>query len=63
MIPSTEEFRLVFKSARTVGTPLVAIQTADPASAMTHVTASVNAKKGQTAPDRMGFSWQTSGTQ
>jgi hypothetical protein len=48
MIPSTEEFRLVFKSARTVGTPLVAIQTADPASAMTHVTASVNAKKGQT---------------
>ena len=48
MIPSTEEFRLVFKSARTVGTPLVAIQTVDPASAMAHVTASVNAKKGQT---------------
>ena len=48
MIPSTEEFRLVFKSARTVGTPLVAIQTADPASAMSHVTASVNAKRGPT---------------
>jgi len=48
MIPSTEEFRLVFKSPRRVGTPLVAVQTADPASAMTHVTGSVNAKKGQT---------------
>jgi hypothetical protein len=45
MIPSTEEFRLVFESARRVGTPLVAIQTADSASAITRVTASVNGKK------------------
>lgn len=48
MIHSTEEFRLVFKSARRVGTPLVALQTADPASAIGQVTASLNAKSGQT---------------
>ena len=48
MIHSTEEFRLIFKAARRVGTPLVAVRTADPASAMAHVTATVNGKKEET---------------
>jgi len=47
MIHSTEEFRLTFKAARRVGTPLVAVRTADPASAMAHVTATVNGKKDE----------------
>jgi hypothetical protein len=44
MVPSTEQFRLVIKAARRVGTPLVAVRTADPASAIAHVSASVNGK-------------------
>jgi hypothetical protein len=44
MIRTTEEFRMVIKAARRVGTPLVAVRTADPASAITQVTASVNGK-------------------
>jgi len=41
---STEEFRSVFKSARRAGTPLVAVRTADPASAMAQVAACLNGK-------------------
>jgi len=41
---STEEFRSVFKAARRAGTPLVAVRTADPASAMAQVMASLNGK-------------------
>lgn len=41
---ATEEFRSVLKAARRAGTPLVAIRTADPASAMTQVFASLNGK-------------------
>jgi hypothetical protein len=48
MIRSTEEFRLAIKAARRVGTPLVAVRTADPASAIAHVTATVNGKKEET---------------
>lgn len=48
MIRTTEEFRLVVKAARRVGTPLVAVRTADPASAIAHVTASVNGKNEET---------------
>jgi len=48
MVRSTEEFRFVFKAARRVGTPLVAVRTADPASAIAQVTASINAKSEQT---------------
>src|SRR2546422_6823361 len=48
MIRSTEEFRAAVKAARRVGTPLVAVRTADPASAITQVCASVNGKKGET---------------
>ena len=48
MIRCTEEFRAVVKAARRVGTPLVAIRTADPASAITQVSASINGKKGET---------------
>jgi hypothetical protein len=44
MIRSTEEFRAVVKAARRVGTPLVAVRTADPASAITQVCESVNGK-------------------
>ncbi|HEY7765915.1 MAG TPA: hypothetical protein VIB38_13065 [Aestuariivirgaceae bacterium] len=44
MIRSTEEFRLVVKAARRVGTPLVAVRTADPASAIAQVSVSVNGK-------------------
>ena len=35
MVHSTEEFRVIVKSARRVGTPLVVVRTADPASAIT----------------------------
>src|SRR5437660_12219581 len=45
MIRSTEEFRLVVKAARRVGTPLVVVRTADPASAITQVCASVTGKQ------------------
>jgi hypothetical protein len=48
MIRTTEEFRLVTKAARRVGTPLVAVRTADPASAIAQVTASVNGKNKET---------------
>lgn len=44
MSGSTEEFRSVFKAARRAGTPLVAIRTADLASAMAQVMASLNGK-------------------
>lgn len=42
MTRSTEEFRCLFKAARRAGTPLLAIRTADPASAITQITASTN---------------------
>src|SRR5207249_2043170 len=45
MIRSTEEFRAVVKAARRVGTPLVAVRTADPANAITQVCAGVNGKQ------------------
>ena len=38
MIQSTEEFRSLVRSARRAGTPLLAVRTADPASAMGHVS-------------------------
>src|SRR5687767_1809840 len=41
MIRSTEEFRSTFKAARRAGTPLVAVRTADPSSAMAQVAASL----------------------
>lgn len=44
MSRSTEEFRSVLKAARRAGTPLIAIRTADAASAMAQVTASLNGK-------------------
>ena len=48
MIRSTEEFRFVFKAVRRAGTPLVAVRTADPASGMAQITASVNGTSEQT---------------
>src|SRR5213593_2405886 len=45
MIRSTEEFRAAVKAARRVGTPLLAVRTADPASAITQACASVNGKQ------------------
>src|SRR5437867_12442171 len=45
MIRSTEEFRAAVKAARRVGTPLLAVRTADPANAITQVCASVNGKQ------------------
>ena len=47
MIRCTEEFRALVKAARRVGTPLVAIRTADPASAVAQVSATVNGKKSE----------------
>jgi hypothetical protein len=41
MSGSTSEFRSVLKAARRAGTPLVAVRTADPASAIAQVSASV----------------------
>ena len=38
MVRSTEEFRGLLKAARRAGTPLLAIRTADPASAIAQVT-------------------------
>ncbi|MCW5979601.1 MAG: hypothetical protein KIT09_16100 [Bryobacteraceae bacterium] len=48
MIRSTEEFRAVVKAARRVGTPLIAVQTADPTSSIAQVSAGVNGKNGET---------------
>ena len=45
MIRSTDEFRAAVKAARRVGTPLLAVRTADPASAITQACASVNGKQ------------------
>ena len=53
MIHSTEEFRIVVKAARRVGTPLVAVGTADPASAITQVCMSINGK--QEPPPLLGW--------
>src|SRR5436309_409804 len=44
MIRSTEQFRAAVKAARRVGTPLLALRTADPASAITQACANVNGK-------------------
>ncbi len=45
MIRSTEELRAVVRAARRVGTPLLIVRTADPASTITQVSASVNGKQ------------------
>lgn len=44
MAYSTDEFRSVLKAARRAGTPLIAIRTADPASAIAQGTVSMNGK-------------------
>lgn len=44
MVQSTEEFRALVKAARRAGTPLLAIRTADPASAMAIISECVCAK-------------------
>ena len=44
MVRSTEEFRALVKAARRGGTPLLAVRTADPASAMTLVSECLCAK-------------------
>lgn len=45
MIHSTEEFRVVVKASRRVGTPIVAVRTADPSSAIAQVCMSINGKQ------------------
>ena len=45
MSHSTEEFRSLLKAARRAGTPLVAIRTADPASALSQVPTSIGGEK------------------
>ncbi len=45
MIRSTAEFRAAVKAARRVGTPLLAVRTADPASAITQVCEGINGKQ------------------
>lgn len=45
MSHSTEEFRSLLKAARRAGTPLVAIRTADPASAVAQIATCVAAEK------------------
>ena len=45
MSHSTQEFRNVLRAARRAGTPLVAVRTNDPASAIAQVSASVADKK------------------
>ena len=45
MIRFTEEFRAIVKAARRVGTPLIAVRTADPASAITQVCEAINGKQ------------------
>ena len=44
MVRSTEEFRGLLKAARRAGTPLLAIRTADPATAIAQVTTTVGEK-------------------
>ncbi len=44
MSRTTEEFRTVLKAARRAGTPLIALRSADPASAMAQVAAAINGK-------------------
>src|SRR2546430_14370659 len=44
MIRSTEDFRSLLKAARRAGTPLLAVRTADPASAMAQVSESLCGK-------------------
>src|SRR6266567_8316345 len=44
MTRSTEDFRGLLKAARRAGTPLLAVRTADPASAMAQVSASLCGK-------------------
>jgi hypothetical protein len=46
MIRLTEEFRALLKAARRAGTPLLAVRTADPTSAVAQVTASVGEQSG-----------------
>jgi hypothetical protein len=45
MSHSTEEFRSLLKAARRAGTPLVAIRTADPASAVDQVATSISSER------------------
>src|SRR4029434_6530346 len=45
MSHSTEEFRSLLKAARRAGTPLVAIRTADPASAVAQVATSIGGEQ------------------
>jgi hypothetical protein len=47
-IKTTEEFRASIRAARNVSTPLIAIRTADPSSALAHVIASLNGKAKET---------------
>ena len=56
MIRSTEDFRSLLKAARRAGTPLLAVRTADPASAMAQVSASLCAKT-----DVPVFAWDIMG--
>nr|MCU0732465.1 hypothetical protein [Hyphomonas sp.] len=56
MIRSTEDFRSSLKAARRAGTPLLAIRTADPASAMTQASASLCGKD-----DVPVFAWDIMG--
>lgn len=45
---TTTEFRASLRAARRAGTPIIQIRTADPASAMEHVSASLNGKADKT---------------
>ena len=56
MIRSTEDFRNLLKAARRAGTPLLAIRTADPASAVTQASASICGKD-----DVPVFAWDIMG--
>ena len=53
MICSTEEFRGLLKAARRAGTPLLAIRTADPASAIAQATASIGEQSALLSWDLM----------
>ena len=53
MIRSMEEFRSFLKAARRSGAPLLAIRTADPASAMHQVQQAIGAKPAYLAWDIM----------
>lgn len=48
MITTTAQFRDQLQAVRRVGTPLIAVRTADPASATAHVIASLNGKHDDT---------------